>query len=150
MIRKVTFLVFAFLMVGYAAMAQIVTPVKWSYAAKKLNKNEAMVLIKATIDKGWHIYSLNVKDGGPEPTSFKFAPSKAYTIVVKTIEPKPLIKFEKAFNMNVSFFEKSVVFQQKIKLNAPSAVVKGKLEFMACDDHRCLPPEEVEFSIPVK
>ncbi len=133
-----------------ALHAQILKPVKWAYAAKRINKTEAVILLKATIDEGWHIYSLNVGDGGPIATSFTFSPSKAYVLTGKTIEPAPVSKFEKTFNMNVSYFEKSVVFQQKIKLKAANAIVKGKLEYMVCNDHQCLPPEEVEFSIPVK
>lgn len=133
-----------------ALHAQILKPVKWAYAAKRLNKAEAVVLIKATIDNGWHIYSLNVGDGGPVATSFTFSPSKAYSLTGKTVEPTPKSEFEKTFNMKVSYFEKSVVFQQRVKLNAAQATVKGKLEYMACNDHQCLPPEEVEFSIPVK
>ena len=137
-------------MLSGALHAQILKPVKWAYAAKKINKNEAMILIKATIDNGWHIYSQNVADGGPVATSFSFTPSKAYTLVGKTIEPKPVTKFEKTFDMNVSYFEKTVVFQQKVKLNGSGATVKGKLEYMVCDDHQCLPPEELEFSVAVK
>ncbi|WP_207532352.1 protein-disulfide reductase DsbD N-terminal domain-containing protein [Desertivirga arenae] len=132
------------------ASAQIVNPVKWSYAAKKISKTEAVVLFKATIDNGWHLYSQNIPDGGPVATKFEFSPSKAYTVTGKTSEPKPVTKFEKVFNMNVSYFEKSVVFQQKVKLAANQAVVKGKLEFMVCNDHQCLPPDEVDFSIAVK
>jgi hypothetical protein len=52
--------------------------------------------------------------------------------------------------MNVGYFENSVVFQQKVKLkSAKAAAVKGKLEFMTCNDQKCLPPDEVEFSIPL-
>ena len=60
------------LMMGTALKAQILTPVHWSYAAKRTGKNEAVVFIKATIDDGWHIYSQTVKDGGPIKTSFTF------------------------------------------------------------------------------
>jgi DsbC/DsbD-like thiol-disulfide interchange protein len=130
--------------------AQILTPVKWSYAAKKTGKTEATVYFKATIDPDWHIYSLNVGDGGPIKTSFTFPASKQYTLAGKVMEPTPIKKFEKAFNMNVTYFENSVIFQQKIKLKAAQATVKGKLEYMTCNDQKCLPPEEVEFSIPVK
>lgn len=130
--------------------AQILTPVKWSYAAKKLNATEAVLFIKATIDEGWHVYSQNVKDGGPVKTTITFTPSKEYTLVGNTMEPTPVTRFEKAFNMNVSFFEHSVIFQQKIKLKAGQTVVKGQLEYMTCNDRQCLPPEDVDFSIPVK
>ena len=130
--------------------AQILTPVTWSYAAKKTSKTEATVYFKATIDEGWHVYSQTVKDGGPIKTTFTFPSSKEYTLVGKTIEPKPITKYEETFSMNVSYFEKSVVFSQKVKLSGAKAVVKGTIEFMTCDDKQCLPPEEVTFSIPVK
>ena len=130
--------------------AQILTPVHWSYAAKKISKDEAVVFIKATIDEGWHLYSQTVKDGGPVKTTITFAPSKTYTLIGKTIEPTPITRNEKVFNMDVSFFEKEVIFQQKIKLKAGQVTVKGTLEYMTCNDHQCLPPEDVEFSVTVK
>jgi hypothetical protein len=133
-----------------SAHSQILKPVTWSYAAKKTSSTEAVVYIKATIDDKWHLYSQTVKDGGPIKTTFTFPASKEYSLVGKTIEPKPVTRYEEAFKMNVSFFEKSVVFQQKIKLSGATATVKGKVEFMTCDDKQCLPPEEIEFSIPVK
>jgi thiol:disulfide interchange protein DsbD len=148
---KKIFFIIALLIATSSAFAQIESPVKWSYAAKKLSSTEAVVFIKATIQDGWHIYSLNVKDGGPIKTSFTFNPSKKYSVEGKSSEPTPTTKFEKSFNMNVSYFEKSVIFQQKIKLkSANDVVVSGKLEFMTCNDMKCLPPDDVDFSIPIK
>jgi hypothetical protein len=130
--KKVFFAVVAILM-AFGAKAQIENPVRWSYAAKKVSATEAVV-----------------KDGGPVKTSFTFSPSKEYTPVGKTTEPAPISKFEKVFGMNVGYFENSVVFQQKVKLkSAKAAAVKGKLEYMVCNNSKCLPPEEVEFSIPL-
>ena len=137
------------LLLSLSASSQILKPVKWSYAAKKTSKTEAILYLKATIEDSWHIYSQNMADGGPVKTTFTFTPAKAYKLNGKTIEPKAITKFEKSFEMNVSYFEKSVIFQQKIKLTGAKALVKGTLEFMVCDDHQCLPPETVEFSIPV-
>ena len=130
--------------------AQILTPVRWSYGAKKINAHEAVVFMKASIDDGWHLYSQFVKDGGPVKTTFTFDTSKAYTLVGTTQEPTPVTRNEKAFNMDVSFFEHEVIFQQKIKLKAGQAIVKGKLEYMTCNDKQCLPPDDIDFSIPVK
>jgi len=137
------------LFLSLSASSQILKPVKWSYAAKKTSATEATLFIKATIEDGWHIYSQNMADGGPVKTTFTFPTSKVYKLVGKTIEPKPITKFEKSFEMNVSYFEKSAIFQQKIKLIGKNPTVKGSLEFMVCDDQQCLPPETVEFSIPV-
>ncbi len=148
--KKVILLIAVLTSTVSMAFSQIVTPVIWSYAAKKTGKNEATVYLKAKIDKSWHIYSLDVKDGGPVKTTFTFAPSTAYALVGKTLEPKPTEKYEPAFKMNVSYFEDQVVFQQKVKLNKSATTVKGKLEFMVCNDKQCLPPDEVAFAIPIK
>ena len=145
--KKIFFLAIASIF-AITAKAQIEAPVKWAYAAKRLSGTEAVVVLKATIQDGWHIYSTNLKDGGPIKTSFTFAPSKQYAVIGKTIEPTPLSKFEKAFNMNVTYFEKTVTFQQKIKLKSAAVTsVKGKLEYMTCNDKKCLPPDEVNFDI---
>lgn len=132
------------------AFAQLEDPVSWTYAAKKVSKTEAVVFIKATLEEKWHIYSQTTKPGGPTRTVFTFSPSKDYTLVGKTIEPKPILKFEKVFNMSVPYFEDEVVFQQKVKLNKPTAVVKGKVEYGVCDDKSCLPPTELAFSVAIK
>lgn len=147
---KNLFLLTVALFFTLTASSQILKPVKWSYAAKKTSSTEATIYVKATVDEGWHIYSQNMADGGPVKTTFAFAPSKAYKVTGKTIEPKATTKFEKSFDMNVSYFEKTVTFQQKVKLTGANPVVKGTVEYMVCDDSQCLPPETVEFSVPVK
>ncbi|SEQ77680.1 protein-disulfide reductase DsbD domain-containing protein [Pedobacter rhizosphaerae] len=148
--KKITLLLATVLFSVAGAFAQIEKPVTWSYAAKKVSKTEAVLYLKATIEDRWHIYSQNVKDGGPVKTTFTFSPSKEFSLVGKTVEPKAIVKFEDTFKMNVAYFEKSVIFQQKVKLNKGTTTVKGKVEYMVCNDRQCLPPEEVEFSIPVK
>jgi len=132
------------------SQAQILEPVHWSYAAKKTSPTEATIFLKATIDNGWHVYSQFVKEGGPVKTTITFTPSAQYALVNKTIEPKPITRMEKVFNMNVSFFENSVIFQQKIKMKKGEATVKGTIEYMTCNDEKCLPPTTEEFTVPVK
>jgi DsbC/DsbD-like thiol-disulfide interchange protein len=148
--KKVLLMVVA-LMFTAAAFAQIDAPVRWSYAAKRISPAEAVVLVKATIEPGWHIYSQNVKDGGPVATSFTYAPGqKNFTVIGKPTEPKAIVKYEEVFKMNVSYFENSVIFQQKVKLKGKGATtVKGKVEYMTCNDRKCLPPDEVEFNVAV-
>lgn len=147
--KKIIFTALAMLFIS-SVYAQILTPVKWSYVAKKTGPNEATLYFKATIDAGWHIYSTSLADGGPIKTSFTFSSSKDYTLAGKVVEPTPVKKFEKAFNMNVTYFEKSVIFQQKIKLKKGQTVVKGQIEYMTCNDQKCLPPDDINFSLEVK
>ena len=134
----------------HLAKGQILNPVKWSYAAKRLNAKEAVIFLKATIDDGWHIYSQHLGDNGPTKTEFKFYVSKNYELIGYVAEPKGITKYENNFKMEVSYFEKEVTFQQKIRLfSSNPTVIKGKLEYGTCNDHKCLPPEDVEFTIAV-
>lgn len=125
--------------------------VRWSFSAKKLSATEAVLCMKANVGGAWHLYSVNQPEGGPMKTSFTFEPSADYVLVGKVTEPKPKSMFDQNFGIEVLYFEKEVVFEQKVKLKAAKElVIKGKVEFMACDDSQCLPPEENEFSITVK
>lgn len=149
--KKIGLLIAAVVMTVSAAFAQIQNPVKWSVAAKKINSKEAIVNIKATIQNGWHIYGQNVPDGGPLPTTFSFKNSKEYALNGKVVESvKPKTKYEEVFKMNVPYFTKEVIFQQKIKLNGKQARVSGTVEYMACDKNQCLPPDEYNFQVTIK
>ena len=147
---KKLLLAIAIMAISVSVKAQIETPVKWQYAAKKTSPTEAVVYFKATIQDGWHIYSLDVKDGGPIKTSIKLDASKEYAAVGKAVEPKPIAKNDPNFKMTLTYFEKEVTFSQKIKLSSPNvSEVKGKLEYMTCNDHKCLPPDDINFTIPL-
>jgi DsbC/DsbD-like thiol-disulfide interchange protein len=138
------------LLAGGTANGQILKPVTWSYGAKKTGPNEATIFFKATIDEGWHVYSQHVKEGGPIPTKFTFTASNDYSLEGPTTEPQPVLRMEKVFNMEVGFFVKNVLFEQKVKLKTGQATISGQLEFMTCNDSQCLPPTDIDFSIPVK
>jgi hypothetical protein len=144
--KKILFVIVTVL-IGTNAFSQIEKPVKWSFAIRKESKDEAVILLKADIQSSWHIYSLDQKDGGPIKTSFTFLPGAVYSLVGKASQPQPHTKFESAFNMNVSYFENSVIFQQKIKLKSGKGVLRGKLEYMTCNNQKCLPPEDLDFTI---
>lgn len=149
------FLGIILLVVGFGAQAQFTDPkakmfdpVKWSFSSEKLSDKDYNLVITAKIDKGWHLYSQFIEDGGPIPTSFKFLPSSDYKLVGKVTEsPKAVSAFDKNFNMEIAWHQDQVIFKQRISLNVPKTKVKGVLEFMVCDDQRCLPPAEVEFEI---
>jgi len=131
--------------------AEIQKPVTWSFSNKQLSDTEFDLILTASIDNSWHLYSQFIGEGGPVPTSFKFKPSPDYTLVGKVSEsPKPKKIFEKVFEMEVAFFEKKATFTQKVRLKVPAAKIKGTLTFMVCDDSQCLPPEDIDFSFDLK
>ena len=129
--------------------AQLEKPVTWSYYSKKVNKTEAIIYIKAKITGKWHIYAQSIPSEAMK-LKFSYITSKEFNLVGKTLEPKPIKKVDKVLNMQLEYFEKEVVFIQKIKLKKSSALVKAKVEFMACNDKQCLPADEISFKVPVK
>lgn len=149
---KKIFSVFLFSIISILGYSQLLNPVKWNYSIENNGSENATLVISASIDKGWHLYSQNIGEGGPVPTSFRFEKSSAYTLVGKVKEvPKAKIVQDEIFGMEVAWFEKKATFKQDIKINSKSDFkLKGVLEFMVCDDKQCLPPEEVEFSFDVK
>lgn len=138
------------LCISAASYGQILNPVKWSYASKKINDKEAVIFLKATIDHGWNIYAQKVPENGPVPTTFSFNLSESYQLNGNTNAPHPVVKHDPTFDMEIGYYSETVVFQQRVKLLENSTAVKGTLSYMACDDTQCLPPEEVAFNIPIK
>jgi len=118
--------------------------------SKKDQQGRGDGLIKSNNRSGLAYIFHGAKDGGPVKTSFTFIPSEEYTITGAVSEPNPVTNYETAFGMDVSYFENSVVFRQKIRLKTTSTIVKGSLRYMVCNDQKCLLPEIVSFAIPIK
>lgn len=126
---------------------QILKPIKWNFSVNRINDDEADLILKASIEKKWHLYSQFIPANGPIPTSFKFAKSKDYELVGKVKEPKPITENDPNFDMVLKFFAKEAIFIQRIKVLSKTAfTINGSLEFMCCDDSKCLPPEEIKTS----
>jgi thiol:disulfide interchange protein len=127
--------------------AQILTPVKWSFTLEQDDPCSATLIFKAAIEPGWHVYSQFIGDGGPVKTTFTLDKSKAYSPIGKVSEGTPIEIFDKAFEMKLQYFSENAEFRQKIKINTPKSFkIKGNVEFMVCDDEKCLPPEMVDFA----
>jgi len=134
-----------------AVVAQVPKPVKWDFKVASVSGGEATLVFTAALDEGWHIYSQFLQEDGPLPTTFTFTPSKDYTLVGQVKEESQGVKsYNEIFMMDIVWFEKTAVFVQKIKLQAPQAIVRGKVEFMVCTEEMCLPGEAVPFSLDVK
>jgi len=131
--------------------SQVLDPVKWSFRTERTSNDEATLMLVAKIDKGWHLYSQHLPAGGPLPTVFNFNDSKDYTLIGEASEPEGVEEYDPNFEMNLKFFDGTVVFKQKIRiLTTEPFTVGGELEFMCCDDKRCLPPTGVDFSFDLK
>lgn len=141
-------LLFIFFCINSLLMAQIVNPVKWRFESKKTGANTFDLTFTATIDKGWHIYSQYLeRDDGPIATSFTFDKNNNLALIGKTQESKTKKEYDKTFEMNLSYFENQAIFTQKVEIKkAGKQTVKGFLTYMTCEEGRCLPPTDVDFS----
>ena len=132
--------------------SQIHDPVKWSTSVEKISETEYNLLINASLEKNWHLYSQNVPEDGPIPTSFSFETTNDFEIIGKTSEEKGHTVNDPVFEMKIKYFENKATFKQRIKvISKKSFDIKGAVEFMVCDDANCLPPTDVDlsFTIPV-
>jgi thiol:disulfide interchange protein DsbD len=147
--KKNCFVFVVALLFALSGSAQILNPVKWTYAAEKSADGLYNIVFTAKIDKTWHLYGINIPEGGPVATSFTFNPSGDYELVGKTKEiSKGEKKFDESFQMEVMMFSNVAKFVQKIKPKKSGNIeISGSLEFMCCDDSKCLPPKNEEFKI---
>ncbi len=148
---KKIFFLFSLVVVSLTGMAQIQNPIKWTLSHKQINATQTDLVFKATLDAGWHLYGLNIADGGPIPTTFKFTKNKNFELIgTLTESPKPVSGFDKNFNMAINWHINTVYFTQRIKTNQAQTTITGSYEYMVCNDKSCLPPTENEFSFVLK
>lgn len=148
--KKIFFLLALFALVN-SSFAQIHDPVKWSTSTQKISETEYDLIVTATIEAKWHLYSQNVPADGPIPTSFSFKKSADFKVVGKTSEEKGVSSYDPVFEMQIKYFENKATFKQRVKINNSNAFkISGEVEFMVCDDASCLPPTTIDltFSIP--
>ena len=142
--KIISFLLLSF--VVYALQAQIKDPIKFKTELTPLSDTEAEVVFTAAIDKGWHVYSTDLGDGGPISATFN-VDNKSGVELVGKLKPvgKEVATFDKLFEMKVRYFENTAKFVQKVKFTGGAYAIEGYLEYGACDDESCLPPTQVPF-----
>ena len=151
MIRKVSFLSGLLILTSTLA-AQIFKPVSWETEFKQVGENQFDLVFRAKIDDGWSIYSQYLEsEDGPIPTSFTFEEGAHYNLEGETSESDNRITaHDPFFDMKISKFKKKAVFTQRITVNDLSKPITGYYTYMTCNDERCLPPEDVDFSFELK
>jgi hypothetical protein len=143
-----TFILFCINPVGTAQTPQ---PVKWSCSVEPGKGDQVTLVMTATIADGWHLYSQDLPEGGPIKTEFIFESSADFDLIGAVEEGKATDYYDPNFEMQLKYFSHKAVFRQKIVLkNKKTLAISGTVEFMVCDDKRCLPPDEVELAFDIK
>ena len=140
------------LIIVSAMNAQVKSPVQWSFSSKKINATTYEVHLTASIESAWHIYSQTTPEGGPVPTSIEYLQNPLLTLDGATKEVGKLEQHnEPLFGVDVKQFSNKVDFVQLVKLKGKAkTALNGSIEFMTCNDHECLPPKSVKFSVSIQ
>ncbi len=135
----------------HTVTAQVVKPVSWKFSTRQAGQDQVDLIFSATIKEPWHMYGLNIAEGGPIPTSIIFAETIGFELVGKpTQSPKPEIVDDKIFNMQLELHSRQVTFTQRIKkIQLDSVIINGTLEFMTCSDMQCVMGDN-DFSFRLK
>lgn len=149
--KKIIFALFS-LSLAITAFSQPKNPVSWDYQTKKKTADTYDIILTATVESPWHIYSQNTGKGGPVPTTITMKPNPLITKsgVVKEIGKLEKV-FDKNFNTNVLFYSEQVQFVQTVKVKAGIKTnISGTVEYMVCDDSQCLPPVKKTFDLKLQ
>lgn len=140
---KITFLL-TLLVLSFQSFAQMYDPVAWSIKQKQTSNTTADIVIRANLEKGWHLYGMNIPPNGPVPTKIvieqldnakKEGEIQAKSKLTEVHDPN--------FNMKIGMYSDEAVFVQKISFTDPKAVfAKVVVSYMVCDDNTCLSPTE--------
>lgn len=140
MMKKNILIVF-FVALASIAGAQVNDPVSWTISSKQIDGHKYEIVLEASIDMGWHLYSSELPDGGPLPTSIIFEENNSYKIIGKLVpKGKPIVEFDEVFEMELAYFDAYAKFTQIIELNdgAEGAKISGEIEYQACYEDKCI------------
>ncbi len=153
-LKYIAFLLFAFLAIP--ALAQKITPAKWSWTIKPANPKvgeQAEVIFKVAIEKDWYLYSSDFdKELGPTVTTVTFKPGAGYQTIggLKAINPHSKNDTE-IWNGTYTYFTGQGEFRQRIKITAPEYKIEGSYDSQSCSNVSglCVPVKGV-FSLAGK
>jgi len=130
-----------------SAGAQMVDPVHWKQSLKMTGPSTGVVTLTATIDDGWHMYALQLPDGGPLPTSVEWnaSPGVEFTGDL-TASPAASTQHDETFDMDLSWWTGRVTLTRPFKAKGKFDI-KGKVRYMACNDHTCTSPEAYDIAL---
>ena len=136
-----------FLIASAMVFAQMTNPVKVQSQLKVVSATEAELVFSASIEQGWHMYSTEVVEFGPTPTTIEVEEISGARLD-GPLKPKsaPIKKYEEMFAADVYYFEHAATFIQKLTLLGGKYHVQGYLEYGACNDQSCTPPTKVDFN----
>ena len=132
-------------------------PVKWAVAAapKEVKAGQVFrVTVLANVAEGWHLYSMQRKEGGPVPTTITLPGAQWFRLAGAVEPPVGVTSYDEGFGMEVETYlgEAEFILPLETPRSAPAGEWKLKIaaRYQACDNRECLPPKTVEMEVPVR
>lgn len=132
-------------------------PVKWLLvsAPKQAKAGQIFrVTLLARVTEGWHLYSMDRKEGGPVPTAITLPGPQWFRLAGRVEPPVGITSFDEGFEMEVETYigeAEFVVPVETLRDVKPGEVqLKIAARYQACDSRECLPPKTVELEHTVR
>jgi thiol:disulfide interchange protein DsbD len=101
------------------------------------------VLVRATIQEGWHLYSMTTPPGGPKPTVFALVRTDGVEPAGKALQPVPAREFDQNFQVDTEQYSREVEFAVPVRITDAAAegalTLRGTVAFQVCDPKQCIP-----------
>lgn len=148
--KKLILLLVAFFALANGS-AQIKKPVKWTAKTEKISDTEFNLVMNATIEEGWHMYSQFTPNDGPLPIVLTFKNQKGNFELVGKAKETPYQKhFNADFGVDEYFFENKATLTQKVKItNLNTNKIIVNLDFQACLNACVNDNVNLSFDIPI-
>ena len=109
----------------FPLQAQVLEPVTWSFGSERTADNKFDIVMTADIDNGWHLYAMDIAEGGPIATGFTFEEPSGYTMEGKPVAiDKPEVKFDNSFGMEIGMHRVKAEIRQKITVTKYPVALK--------------------------
>jgi thiol:disulfide interchange protein DsbD len=133
------------------AQSQILDPVSWKTSIEKKSDTEFVLVLDATIENEWHMFSQFTPDGASLPTVIQFKNAKGnYELIGKTKESPYKKVYSDIFEVDEYLFENKAQFRQTIKLTNPKATsAKVYIEYQVCKEACIQQDKTFDIKLPV-
>ena len=140
-------IILSLMMFAFGANAQMLEPIVWSSTIKMTSNNEGVMTFKASIDDGWHLYSFDLPENGPNATKISFEKTSGIELLGEIVPSRqPIDTVDLVFNIRVGWWDADVEFSQKFKvLEEGKYDIAGEIYFQACNGETCIAPTTETF-----
>lgn len=140
-------IILSLMMFAFGANAQMLEPIVWSSTIKMTSNNEGVMTFKASIDDGWHLYSFDLPENGPNATKISFNETSGIELLGEIVPSRqPIDTVDLVFNIRVGWWDADVEFSQKFKvIDEGKYDISGEIYFQACNGETCIAPTTETF-----